>query len=121
MITEGFQPRISDDMNASLTSQVTRDEYNKLYFQFILTKLLDGMSFTALFFQRYWHILSDDVRLSFHFFDSEEMKRCSNHTLIALNPKVKQVKAMRDLQPNQVVQGSVIKLFQRSSPKGYNL
>lgn len=48
----------------------------------------DGMP--PSFFQKYWHIVGDDICAAVKaFFQSKNMLRVLNHTLISLIPKVK--------------------------------
>lgn len=75
--------------------------YTKLYF-FLLnpseTPGEDGL--TALFFQKYWGNIGQDVSNAIiSFFKGGQMLKNVNHTIITLIRKVKQVESIKDLRP----------------------
>lgn len=83
IFTEGFQSRISEDINADLIRLVGIDEIKRAVFSIHPSKAPGEDGLTAIFFQQYCEIIVPDF---------------INHTIISLIPKVKQVQYMRDLR-----------------------
>lgn len=88
-----MQPRVTDAMNTHLTRPFCRIEVEQALKQMPATKApgLDGMP--AVFFQKYWHVVGDDVLSScLEILNGGQSVRSLNHTLIALIPKVNKPK-----------------------------
>ena len=67
----------------------------------------------ALFYQKYWHIVGDDVTNAvLHFLNSGNMDLKVNYTYIVLIPKIKSLEKMFDYRPI-----SLCKLYKKSSQK----
>ena len=88
------------EMKEALSGEFTIDEVKVALFQMGPTKApkLDGMN--ALFFQKFWHIVGDDVVISIlDFLNNGNMLPEINHTNIVLIPKVKNLEKMFDFRP----------------------
>ncbi len=87
-------------MNESLLRQVSGEEIQRALFQMSPSKAPGPDSITALLFQKYWHIVDDDVSNAIlDFFTSGRMLRSVNFTNIVLIPKVKSPEAMTQFRP----------------------
>ena len=75
-----IQPKVTADMNEHLLQPYSPEEIRQALIQMHLTKTpgLDG--FPALFYQRYWHIVSNELGQSF--FNSGHLLRKANYTHI---------------------------------------
>ena len=92
--------RITPDMHQILSSEFTVDEIKVALFQMGPTKAPgpDGMS--ALFYQKFWHLMGDNVVSAvLDYLNPGVMLPDINHTNIVLIPKVKNPKKMSDFQP----------------------
>ena len=91
---------VSPDMNDSLLQPFSPEEIRRALFQISPSKAPgpDGMS--ALFFQKFWHIVGSDVTLAIlDFLNSGRMLGSINFTNIALIPKVKSPESMANFRP----------------------
>ena len=87
-------------MQDMLSRDFTADEIKKAVFQMGATKApgLDGMN--ALFYQKFWHIVGNDVMNAvLDFLNDGVMLPDLNHTNIVLIPKVKSPKKMSEYRP----------------------
>ena len=92
--------RITPDMHQILSSEFTVDEIKVALFQMGPTKAPgpDGMS--ALFYQKFWHLMGDNVVSAvLDYLNPGVMLPDINHTNIVLIPKVKNPKKMSDFRP----------------------
>ena len=93
-------PVVTPKMNGSLLCQLSGEEIQKALFQMNPSKAPGPDGMTALFFQKYWHIVGDDVSNAIlDFFASGRMLRSVNYTNIVLIPKVKSPEAMTQFRP----------------------
>ena len=53
--------RVTEDMKVVLSSELTADEVRMALFQMGPTKALGPDGMNALFYQKFWHIVGDDV------------------------------------------------------------
>ncbi len=91
---------VTPNMNIELLKPFVREEVQKALFQLHPTKASrpDGMS--ALFFQKYWHIVGDDVSNAIlDFLNSGRMLGSINFTHIVLIPKVASLEQMTQFKP----------------------
>ncbi|KAH7842785.1 hypothetical protein Vadar_009244 [Vaccinium darrowii] len=102
-VLSSVQQRVSPAMNAMLTRQVSAAKVKCALFQMPPTKSPGPDGMTALFFQKYWHVVGEDVRSFFH---SEKLLRGINHTHIIMVPKVKCPMNMTLLRPISLLKGS---------------
>jgi len=92
--------RITPDMYQILSSDFTTDEIKVALFQMGPKKALglDGMN--ALFYQKFWHVVGDNiVSAMLDYLNSSVMHPDINHTNIVLIPKVKNLEKMVDFRP----------------------
>jgi hypothetical protein len=91
---------VTPDMNGSLLHQFSGEEIRRALFQMSPSKAPGPDGMTALFFQKYWHIVGDDVSNAIlDFFASGRMLGSVNFTNIVLIPKVKNPEAMTQFRP----------------------
>ncbi|XP_021985819.1 uncharacterized protein LOC110882016 [Helianthus annuus] len=80
--------------------QVTEDEVKKAMFSIGIDKAPGPDGYTAAFFKSAWPIVGDDVsRAIIDFFDTGNLLRELNHTLIVLVPKVPSPSTVTDFRP----------------------
>ena len=94
------EQKVSPNMNDAMLAPFTVEEVKAALFQMNPSKApgLDGM--TALFFQKYWHIVGSDVSTAvLDFFNTGRMLGSINFTNIALIPKVKSPVCMSQFRP----------------------
>ena len=94
------EQKVSPDMNDAMLAPFMVEEVKAALFQMNPSKApsLDGM--TALFFQKYWHIVGSDVSTAvLDFFNTGRMLGNINFTHIALIPKVKSPVCMSQFRP----------------------
>ena len=87
-------------MQQTLSNEYTADEIKAALFQMGLTKAPrpDGMN--ALFYQKFWHIVGDNVVSAvLEFLNTGYMPLALNHTFIVLIPKIKNPIKVSDFRP----------------------
>jgi hypothetical protein len=91
---------VSPDMNDSLMQPFSSEEIRRALFQISPSKAPGPDGMTALFFQKYWHIVGVDVTLAIlDFLNSSRMLGSINFTNIVLIPKVKNPECMAKFRP----------------------
>ena len=99
-VVSNVEPKITPVMNNSLLKPVTSAEVHEAPFQMHPTKSLGPDSMNALFYQKFWHIIGNDVtKAIIEFFQSGKMLKSINYTHIALIPKVKAPESMTQFRP----------------------
>ena len=99
-VLQAVQRKVTPHMNESLTHPYIADEVRLALFQMHPSKSprLDGMS--HFFFQKYWHIVGNDVTEAILFvLRSAHMLKKMNHTHIVLIPKKKDPKYLANYRP----------------------
>ncbi len=99
-VTDGIDYIITPDMNSQLLSDFSEEEIKAVLFQMHPTKAPgpDGMS--ALFFQKYWHIVGNDVLTAvLDCLRSGHILKSLNSTNIALIPKVGKAESLSQFRP----------------------
>ena len=95
-----FEPKVSDDLNASLCREFTNKEISDALFEIVPLKAPGSDGFPARFYQRNWGIMNHDVIAAVKlFFSIEQMPPSINHTAIVLIPKVDQPTSLKEFRP----------------------
>ncbi|CAB4308921.1 unnamed protein product [Prunus armeniaca] len=87
-ILEAVQLAVTSEMNARLLLHFKREELEKALGQMFPTKSsrMDGM--LALFYQKYWRVVGDDVtNFCLNILNGRGSVQTINHTLLTLIPK----------------------------------
>ncbi len=88
------------DMNEDLLRPFSQDEVKHAFFQMHPSKAPGPDGMIALFFQKFWHIMGDDVSTAiFNFLNSGNMLGSINFTHIVLIPKVKAPEYITQFRP----------------------
>ena len=94
------QQKFINDMKEILTSEYSVDEIKVALFQMGLTKALGLDRMNALFYQKFWNIVGDDVVAAvLDFLNSGNMDPDVNYTHIILIPKIKSPEKMFNYRP----------------------
>ena len=94
------QQKITNDMKEILTMEYSVDEIKAALFQMGPTKAPGPDGMNALFYQKFWNIVGDDVVVAvLDFLNSGNMDPAVNYTHIILIPKIKSPEKMSDYRP----------------------
>ena len=97
---EGFQSRVSSDMNNELTAPVSDEEIKRAAFSVKGSSAPGEDGLTGVFYQKFWHIVGPALTKEIHgFFVSSILSDGWNHTQLSLIPKVHKPVRMQDLRP----------------------
>ena len=92
--------KVTEEMRQSLSREVSADEIREALFQMGPTKAPGPDGMNALFYQKFWHIVGDNVvHVVLDFLQSGVMVSEINHTNIVLIPKVKSPEKLSDFRP----------------------
>ncbi|KAL9668951.1 hypothetical protein QQ045_006492 [Rhodiola kirilowii] len=92
--------RVSDEMNRSLMEPFTEAEIRAALFQMHPTKAPGMDGFSALFYQKFWSIVKEDLcKEILAFLNGGELDQALNETLIILVPKKKDAASVGDYRP----------------------
>ena len=92
--------QITPDMHQILSSDFTADEIKVVLFQMGPTKAPEPDCMNALFYQKFWHVVGDNVVSAvLDYLNSGDILLDINHTNIVLIPKVKNPEKMSDFRP----------------------
>ncbi|KAL1191046.1 putative ribonuclease H protein [Cardamine amara subsp. amara] len=95
-----LQPLITESMNRVLTKVITEKEVKNALFAMHPEKAPGPDGMTALFYQRFWYSIKDDlVQMVKDFFNSENFDQRLNETNIWLIPKKEKPQRMADFRP----------------------
>lgn len=95
-----MRPRVTDQMNEELTQPVSIMEVQEALFSINPSKALgpDGMS--ALFYQKFWNVVQEQVvREVQRFFEEGILPKEWNYTHLCLIPKIPDPESISDLRP----------------------
>ena len=92
--------KVTDDMRDFLSSEYNADEIKAALFQMGPTKAPGPNGVNALFYQKFWHIIGNDVIAAvLDFLNSGFMPPEINYTHIVLIPKIKNPKKITNYRP----------------------
>jgi hypothetical protein len=100
VVVNAMDQVVSQDMNDSLLFPITEEEVKIALFQMNPSKAPgpDGMS--ALFFQKYWHVIGTDITSAvLDCISSRKLLKSVNYMHIALIPKVANPESMGQFRP----------------------
>ena len=93
-------PKVSPDMRDLLSSEYSPKEIKAALFQMGPTKAPGPDGMNALFYQKFWHIVGDDViNAVLDFLNNGIMVPNLNYTHIVLIPKIKSLEKIIDYRP----------------------
>ena len=94
------QSKVTDDMQEFLSSEFTAEEVKVALFQMGPTKAPGPDGMNALFYQKFWHFVGNNVVLAvLDFLNNGNMIPDINHTNTVLIPKVKNPERMSKFRP----------------------
>ncbi|XP_050211481.1 uncharacterized protein LOC126661668 [Mercurialis annua] len=99
-VTQHVEASITNEMNEKLIRSFTAEEVINAIRDTPATKAPGRDGFPALFFQKYWDIVGEDVvKVCLNILNDDGDLRCINQTVIALIPKVKKAARMTQFRP----------------------
>ncbi|XP_024155813.1 uncharacterized protein LOC112163786 [Rosa chinensis] len=99
-VLSSLVPVITPNLGASLLLEYSADEIKQALFQMYPTKSPGPDGMPPLFFQKYWHIVGDDIVTAVReFLSTGNLLKEVNFTHICLIPKVKNPTEMSHLRP----------------------
>ncbi|VVA31228.1 PREDICTED: reverse mRNAase [Prunus dulcis] len=99
-VLNSIEPRVSVSMNYTLNADFTYEEVKTALFQMHPTKAPGPNGMPPLFFQKFWHIVRNDVsRAVKNFLHSSWILQKINYTHVTLIPKVKNPRELPNLRP----------------------
>ena len=97
---DAVQHKVNGEMQEILSREYSAEEIKAALFQMGPTKAPGPDGMNALFYQKFWHIVGDDVvDAVLDFLNSGNMNPDLNYTHIVLIPKVKSPEKMSDYRP----------------------
>ncbi|CAL1384173.1 unnamed protein product [Linum trigynum] len=99
-VLDAISCKITDRMNEELLQPITREEIWNALRHMGPTKAPGADGMLTMFFQKYWHVIGDDVTKEIQgYMDRGEFPQVLNHTLLALIPKTKKPKTPAEFRP----------------------
>lgn len=99
-ILKHIEPVVTEEMNNRLGALVTGEEIEKALFQMGPTKAPGPDGLSALFYQRHWSLLKEDIcRAVRGFLAGEEMPADFNETIIVMIPKINSPELLSQFRP----------------------
>ena len=97
---DAVQPKVSIEMQQTLSSKFSVDEIKAALFQMGPTKAPGPDGMNAIFYQKFWHIVGDNiVSIVLELFNTSYMILDLNRTYIVLIPKIKNPIKVFDYKP----------------------
>ena len=95
-----IQPSITDEMNATLTSEFTTKEVHQALKQMAPTTAPSPNGMSPIFYKSFWKIVGDDVtKIVLNALNTGVVHDSLNATFISLIPKIKNPKRVSDFRP----------------------
>ena len=99
-VVEAVDPKVTDEMNQMLVKQFTRNEIEAALKQMHPTKSPGADGMLAIFYQKYWDIVGNDVvGMVLNVLNSNISMTDINKTFITLIPKINNPTKMSDFRP----------------------
>ena len=99
-VFNGFQSRVSEDMNRDLTRAITEEEVLEAILDIGPHKAPGPDGFTAVFYHKLWEDLKPEVMKEIKdFFDRDYLDPQINHTNLCLIPKIYPPTGMKEFRP----------------------
>nr|XP_027062801.1 uncharacterized protein LOC113689183 [Coffea arabica] len=99
-ILNGIPRTITTEMNDKLTREVDEMEIKSALFSMNPNKTPGQDGTSLLFFQKFWHVVKPDLIAAIrHFFQSSNMPKSWNHTVISLIPKIQNPTNLKSNRP----------------------
>uniref|UniRef100_A0A2N9HFG8 Endonuclease/exonuclease/phosphatase domain-containing protein n=1 Tax=Fagus sylvatica TaxID=28930 RepID=A0A2N9HFG8_FAGSY len=126
LVVNSVDQVVTPEMNDILLQPVTEDEVKIAVFQIPPSKAPGPDGMIALFFQKYWHVLSADITyVVLNCISFRKILKSVNFTHIALIPKVANLESMGQFRPislcNVLVQAGVQALHYMKNKRGSRL
>lgn len=87
-VFHGFNERVSEDMNAYLTKDITEEEIKEAIFDIGPHRAPGPDGFPAVFYHQHWDVVKEDVIKEIkQFFSEDSFDTRLNHTNICLIPR----------------------------------
>ena len=97
------KPRVTGEMNYSLTSPFSSEEVRLALVDMHPTKNSRPNELPALFYQKYWSIVGEDItKTVLNILTNQGNVKFWNKTLITLISKVKDLKTVKDFRPKSL-------------------
>ena len=99
-VFQGFQARVTDEVNTELIARVTEEEIQAAIFDIGGHRAPGPDGFSAIFYHNYWEEIKPDVISEIiQFFDNGNLDSRLNHTHLCLIPKVYPPTGMTEFRP----------------------
>ena len=99
-LLDGFQSRVSAEMNTTLTRPVSDEEIQKAMFGVKGSSAPGEDGLTGEFYKRFWHIVGPSLMMEIkRFFQTAILPDGWNHTQLSLIPKIIRPTKMSDMRP----------------------
>lgn len=99
-VFDGFQSRVTAEMNAILTQNVSDEEIKRAAFGVKGSSTPGEDGFSGFFYQKFWHVVGPTVITEVRsFFSSSVLPPGWNQTQLCLIPKINNPTNMKDMRP----------------------
>ena len=98
-VFSGFQTRVTEEMNIDLTRPCTEEEVRNALFDMGPHRAPGPDGFSAVFYQRFWEDLKEEIMQEIHELFDGQFDRQHNHTNLCLIPKIYPPTGMTEFRP----------------------
>lgn len=99
-VFEGFQPRVTEDINNELPKAVTMEEIKEAVFSIGPHKAPGPDGFSGIFYHQFWEDIKPTIFQEVNnFFETRTWDQLHNHTNLCLLPKVEVPTSMMEYRP----------------------